>query len=517
MTTPSGAPAPPISPVQGRSPGARTADARVRWFVANGEILGVIAILGAFTAMCLWVVHLGAQLGYDEAVYASKTRSFVTDIGAPVWGLYRPPGLPIAGLAAVPFGIGDASLRTLAALAGTLAIGSAWGLARLLWGRPAAAIALLALVAAPVVVAQVSLFHNDLPSAAPVVALLALLWWEFEHRERPGWLLVLAGPLAAAAFYLRFGALAILVGIALVALLLWGRRALRAQRVVAVTMLVTVVLFLPHVVEAITTTGSPLGIVRAAINQVGSTTPQELALQYLRWLPRELAGIPAIVLGIVAAVAAAHATGASIRLRRTTPAARRLALLLVPAGMAALGTVLVSHAEARYVVTPLILLAIAGSGGAAAAAGWLASRLALRRPRAGRLVMPAIVLGLVLMTGLQWGLWIRAETRRAAIPYLADAGRAVAVDAGGPCVVVSSIRPVLGWYSGCDPRGFDDPAVAGDLAAAGQAVYVVFSTADARRNTAAATLAAYRDELTLVEVATTGTATSGTVVYRVVP
>jgi len=114
-------------------------------------------------------------------------------------------------------------------------------------------------------------------------------------------------------------------------------------------------------------------------------------------------------------------------------------------------------------------------------------------------------------------LWFRGEVRRARIQYLADAGRAVAADAGGPCVVVSSIQPVLGWYSGCDPGILDDPSVAGNRAAAGEAVYVVFTTADARRNIDAATLAAYRDELTLVEVATTGTATTGTVVYRVVP
>jgi hypothetical protein len=517
VTTPADAPAPVISPAGVRSPGGSRRDVGVRWLVANAEILGVVAILGAFTAMCLWVAYLGAQLGYDEAVYASKTRSFVTDIAAPVWRPYRPPGLPIVGLAAVPFGLGDASLRTLTVLGGTLAIASAWGLARLLWNGLAAAIALLALVAAPVVLAEVALFHNDLPSAAPVVALLALLWWEFERRETPGWLLVLAGPLAAAAFYLRFGALAILVGIALVALLLWARRALRALRVVTVTILVTVALFLPHVIEAIATTGSPLGIVRAAVSQVDTTSPMASALQYLRWLPGELAGIPVIILGIVAVLAAAHAAGASIRLRRTTPAARRLALLLVPAGVAAVGTVLVSHAEARYVLTPLILVAIAGSGGAAAAARWLVLRLAPRRPRASRLVMPAILLGLALATGLQWGLWARGEVRRARVQYLADAGRAVAADAGGPCVVVSSISPVLGWYSGCYPRVLDDPSVAGNLAAAGEAVYVVLTTADARRNVAADTLAAYRKELTLVEVATTGTSTNGTVVYRVVP
>jgi hypothetical protein len=481
------------------------------------EILGVVAILGAFGAVALGVILLGAQLGYDESLYASKARSLVLEIPAPPWALYRPTGLPILGLAALPFGLGETSLRIVAAATGLLGLGLAWGLARLLWGGPAAAITLLALVASPVVLAQVTLFQNDLPAVAPLLALLALLWWQLELRDRPGLPLLAAGPLAAAAFYLRYGALAILLGVALAAALLWGRRALRDVRLVGATLVVAAAMFVPHVVEAIARTGSPLGIVAAAVTVADTTTPAEAALQYVRWLPRALAGFPGMALGIVAAVAAVHAAVSSARSRRATPAGRRLAWLLLPATVATLGTVVYAHPESRYLLTPLLLVEVAGAGGAAAAVAWLVPRLARASPRGARLVLPGLLAGLVVVAGVEGALWVRREVPAAREQWLADVGRAIGADAGPACAVVSTVGPVFGWYSGCEPLDFDDPSAAQARATAGTSVYVVFTTLDEGKNADPALLGRYRRELTLDEVVSTGTPSAGAVGYRVLP
>ena len=472
-------------------------------------------LVGMGLAM-LRVALVNAPLGYDESVYASETRSFVTGVPT-LWAIYRPPGLPLVGLTALPLGLSDASLRIAAAACGLLALGLVWGLARLLWGRLAAGIALVVVMVSPVVLDQIVVFHNDAPSAAPVLALMVLLWWQFEVRERPNALLVAAGPLAAAAFYLRYGALALLVGVALTAIFLWGKRLLRAARLVGASLVVTVALFLPHIVDAVIRTGSPLGIVRAAVTQVDTTTPLHAALQYLRWMPSQLAGIAGVVFVVVAGLAAAYAAAESIGGRRLTAPARRLVWLLLPAVVAGLGTVIVSHPEARYVLTPVVLVEIAGAGSAATAVVWLAKRLAQTQPRAASLVVPAILVVLVVVLALDGRSWIRREVRHKGDQWLLHAGRAIATNAGGPCTLASSIGPILGWYSGCAPITFVDPTNARMPAQSGRPVYVVFTTLDDTRGVKPQVLARYRNELNLVEIANFGQDPLVATVYRVQP
>src|SRR5262245_49111662 len=179
---------------------------------------------------------MGKVFGYDEALYASKTRSFVTSIPAAGWTVYRPPGLPILGLAAVPIGIDDIGLRTVAAASGVLAVALAWALGRQLWGALGAVIAVLCVASTPIVLDQLVLFHNEMPSLAAVLALMALLWWQLEVRERAAWPLLLAAPLAAAGFSVRYGILAVLVGIGLACLILWAGRIRRDLRMVGATL-----------------------------------------------------------------------------------------------------------------------------------------------------------------------------------------------------------------------------------------------------------------------------------------
>ena len=67
---------------------------RGRWI----ELAAVVGIL-VLVAIAAGLVDRGAvPLGWDEAVYASRSRSLVTDPPSSTWAIYRAPGLPIVGL-----------------------------------------------------------------------------------------------------------------------------------------------------------------------------------------------------------------------------------------------------------------------------------------------------------------------------------------------------------------------------------------------------------------------------------
>jgi hypothetical protein len=484
--------------------------------IGRAEIVGVGVTLGVFAAVTLVVIVLDRQYTWDESLYATKTRALVTEIPSAYWGLFRPPGLTFIGLAALPVGLGDVSLRVASAVCGILAVGLAWGLARILWGALAGGIALLAVIASPIVLAQVARFHNDLPVVAPILALMVLLWWQLEEREEPGWPLLAVGPLAASAFYLRYGALAILVGVGVTATLLWWQHAIRHPRLVGATLLLAVALFVPHVIDAVGSTGSPLGIIRSAVTAADTSSPLQSAWRYIRWAPTQLFGVTGLLMGLAAVGYSAVAVACSIRARRPTPAARRLAWLLLPAAVAAMGTVIVSHAEPRYVLAPVVLVEIAGAGGVAAAVRGLPARWGGIEGHRLRLMAPLMLSGMVAVVGLMGVLWIRSEVRAGRVQWLAEAGRSIADDARGDCAVVSTMPPILSWYSGCVPLSFSDPMAARSRALQGEAVYVVLTSDDARRADPAR-LASYRHALTLEPVAATGSAEGWAETYRILP
>jgi 4-amino-4-deoxy-L-arabinose transferase-like glycosyltransferase len=476
------APVTAVAPDSPRAGGARpTAEEQSHRFAGVLELLGVAAILVGIGLIAAYVILRGAELGYDESVYASRTRTFVTGIPT-AWGIFRPPGLPIVGLGALPFGLTDASLRLLTAAFGLALLGLAWGLARRMWGALAGVLALLALAASRVFLDETVLFHNDVPSAAAVLAVAALLWWQLEERDEPGWLLLAAGPLAAAAFYLRFGSLAVLAGLALAAVLLWARHLLRHIRVVGPAVLLAIALFVPHLVQATLETGSPLGIVRAGVAVANTTTPVASLLQYARWLPDRLAGPVGIAFLVAAGLAAVVVAIGVIRTGRGRPEARRLTWLLVPACVGGAATIVVSHPEARYLLPPYVLAVIAGAGAIARALDWVAGRLPRPGPTRTRVLVGGVLVVILVLDATVGLVWVRHEIRASRTQWLAEAGRAIQADAQGPCTVVTTYRPVLGWYSRCAVAAFaSDPAMVRALAASGERVYVAFTSLDASR------------------------------------
>jgi 4-amino-4-deoxy-L-arabinose transferase-like glycosyltransferase len=462
---------------------ARTTDLRA-WSIRRGstiEIAVLVGILVAVAIAALWLIGQAIPLGWDESVYASKSRSMVTDTPSSTWAMYRAPGLPVVGLLGGAFGFTDANLRAVALLLNLGALAMAWAFARMLWGTLAAIVALLTIVGSPVVIAEIALFHTDLPSAGVLLALMLLVWHEFERRPEPSRLLLAAAPLAAAAFYVRYGSILPIGGIGIAAVLLWHRSMFRNRRLIGLTVVLAALLFAPHILEAISRTGSPLGIITGAGEQVDTSEPIATAARYLGWLPAQLAhrlGFVVMIAGV--AHAAIVAIDATLR-REMGPAARRYLWLFVPAGVTTAGLVLLSHPEQRYVIFPVLLAIIAGAGAVSAAVAWIRARPSLAERH--QAVDMAIFAGILLVAIVAGSVLARRvavlEREGDESRWLPTVGQAIDADADGPCTAVTSVPPIIEWYSRCASLPFTR-VDAEDLGGGAQ-TYLVFSIIDERR------------------------------------
>ena len=501
---------------------ARMTDLRA-WSLRRGGVLEIAALMGTLAVVAIaagWLIGQAIPLGWDEAVYASKSRSLLTDTPSSTWAIYRAPGLPIVGLLGGAFGFTDANLRAVALVMNLGSLALAWSFARILWGPLAAVIALLTIVGSPVVIAELALFHTDLPAAGLLLALMLLVWYEFERRPEPSRLLLVAAPLAAAAFYIRYGSILPIGGIGVASVLLWHRAMLRNPRLVGATIAVAAVLFAPHLVEAMSRTGSPLGIITSAGEQVDTSEPIETAARYLGWLPAQLAhrlGFAVMLAGVAHAVIAAID---AVRRRGLTQVARAYVWLYVPAGVTTVGLILQSHPEQRYVLLPVVLTIIAGAGAVSAGVGWLRRRPALtdRQPTFDAAVIGGLVLVAVIAGSVGGRRVVAIERDAADARWLPLVGQAIAADADADaaCAAVTSVPPIIEWYSGCATESFSTAGA--DALAAGavdRPTYVVFSTIDERRSSPN-TIARYR---AIVEgsAATVSGTPPGIEVYRLTP
>ncbi len=489
--------------------------------VGTIEIVAVFGILVVVAAAAIWLIGQAIPLGWDESVYASRSRALITDIPSSTWAIYRAPGLPVIGLLGGAFGFTDANLRAVALVLnlGTLAL--AWAFARTLWGPVAAIVALLTIAGSPVVIAQIALFHTDLSSVGLLLALMLLVWHEFEHRLEPSRLLIAAAPLAAFAFYLRYGSILPIAGIGITAVLLWHRSMLRNRGLVGLTVALAALLFVPHILESISHTGSPVGIITSAGEQVDTWEPSATAARYLGWLPAQLAhrlGFVVMLAGVAHACITAIDT---IRRRELGPVARRYLWLFAPAGVTTVGLILLSHPEERYVLFPVGLAIIAGGGAISAAVAWLRDRPGL----AGRqnIVDGAVVVGILLIAVIVGSVGARRlvvlEREGEEWRWLPAVGQAIDADADGSCSAVTSVPPMIEWYSRCAARPFTTSGA--EALAAGvidDATFIVLSPIDERR-ASARTIARYREltEPTIVVSIPVNGAQPGVEVYRLSP
>jgi 4-amino-4-deoxy-L-arabinose transferase-like glycosyltransferase len=377
----------------------------VAWFV-----VGVLALAS------------GPPLGHDEAAYAVAARG-----DAPAWN-YRSTGMIAIARAALALGGSTFALRGLALVLGAGVLVAACALGKAAFDARTGAWAAVVLATAHPMAARSAELIGDLPATACLLGGLAVLVGELE-RERARWRIVSAAPLFAAAFYIRYGSAPVIAMIAVLAIVLYARRL--ACLPVLATVVVAVLLVVPHVVHSIETTGSPLGILTVSASMPRRAYIGEGLVTYVTSNPFRFYG--AIVAPVMLAGLATLATRGPRRRR-----APWFVVLLALGQLISLG--IESHAQPRYVFFATALLVVAGVD-------------VLRRLGPRLAVRPSLA---VAACGLAWlGIAI------AIVPYqhflatlrrpLYAAASAVRDDAAGrPCAIAANVAPQLIWATRCE-------------------------------------------------------------------
>jgi hypothetical protein len=432
---------PPPAPAGPRAPAA---ELRPGW-----EATAVIAVLLGFGAVVAIGMAQAAPFSWDEAVYALTTRHWLQGTPDTGWGITRPPMLSLLGVVPLLFSASEAAFRVVGLLFGIGALAATWYVARGTVGPAAALVALVAVAAAPLLQVDAGLFLNDVPAMGVLLLLLALAWRLLERPGPVGWELLWLAPVAAAAFYLRYGSALALVAIGITVVALWPRRLLEAWPRVVGASLLLLLLLVPHAVFAMAQTGSPLGVAASAQDGAAGAYLGAGMVQYLAWLPAPLFGIVPGAIAVIGLVGAAHRL-ALAGLRREWEARSRAVSLLVLPALLLIGVLgLVQLPQGRYIFLPMVLLVIAGSGFVADAA---------RKPgMAGRTVslVLAAALGAALV-GSALEMPQRADRRVARYAWLREAGGWIREASNGSCSILASDFPQLTWYSACPTYNFGD-------------------------------------------------------------
>jgi 4-amino-4-deoxy-L-arabinose transferase-like glycosyltransferase len=418
------------------------------------ELVISAGIAAAFGAIVVLGMLQNAPFSWDESAYAITTRHWVQGGPATGTGVTRPPILPILGVVPIAIGTQEWLFRVIGLLFGMGLVVAAWFLARSVAGGVAGLLSALLVASAPTLQIDAGLFLTDVPATALLVLLLALVWRAFNGERPPGWGLVWLAPLAAAAFYTRYGAIVPLAAIGLTVPLLWPAHVRAAWRPILATVGLFGLLLVPHAVFATLQRGSPLGIVLVAQGAAAGESFGAGLVQYVAWLPTELIGfVPglAAVLGLVAG--ASHLARAVVR-RGWDARSRAFGLLVIPALAHGLLLGLVALPQQRYLFLPMVLLVLAG--------GMAVAHAADERGRAGRLAFGAVtVAGVVALLWSATSLPSRAADRSAFLEWERSAGLLIRDRGAGSCSVLAADYPQLSWYSGCPAYNFADVTLPG--------------------------------------------------------
>ncbi len=396
-----------------------------------------------------------APLGHDEARYATDTRQLVRGEGKRY--VYVPVGMNVIATPGILMGGDERALRFSSLLVGVLFLLAAWCLARRLTDPDSARWVVGVLAGAHPMVRVSADLLSDLPSAACLLAALAILIPELTRRaDGPRPRIVAAAPLFAAAFYVRYGS-CVTIAIVVVGSLIMGARAIAQRPAPVIAMLsVLAILLVPHVVHSVAATGSPIGILLISAGVPGKAG---------EGLATYLTGNVFATYGVVVAplMVAGLLKG---RRDRTLVALQLIAL----AQIVVLG--LTTHGQSRFVVLATVLLVIAGVD---------ASRRAITATTGRLAIVLATVATIAVVASWVGGLYAgsRAPAARAAEyrPTI-RAAAAIRADAkGAACEVLGRQTAQLDWYTGCRST----LAVPAAAASGSMRVYAVRAEADGPR------------------------------------
>jgi 4-amino-4-deoxy-L-arabinose transferase-like glycosyltransferase len=411
------------------------------------EVALIGLVLLVFATAVVLAIRQAVPFGWDESVYALISRHWLFGTPSTGWGIHRPPVLSF--LASIPMLVTrtESAFRLIGLVGGCMAVAAVWLVGRRLHGIITGVLAAGVVASAQPIQINSGFLLNDVPATGLLLLLIATLWRVMED-ERAGWSILWLAPLAALAFYVRYGASVAILAITVTALLIWRRRIVADWPKAVVTAGLLGVLLLPHLVFATVQTGSPWGIALAASGGARPAYPGEAIVTYLVWLPYHLVGPLGAAVAVVGLATAVVAIVRALRLRRWDRTARAFSLLLLPAAVqiAVLGITILP--VGRYIYLAMILLIIAGCAGLVRAWSRLANGKRLVAWLGAGLLVAYLLGSVALVAGV-------AHTGLAS-NWLREGSRYIGAHSGEKCSVLASDLPQITWYSGCASYSFGD-------------------------------------------------------------
>ncbi|MBA3541143.1 MAG: glycosyltransferase family 39 protein [Deltaproteobacteria bacterium] len=398
-------------------------------------------------AVILWLA--AAPLGHDEAQYAMAARDMLEG-GEARW-FYLSNGMSALAIPGIVLGSGELALRFLPLVFGIGFVFAVWQLARRTVGDAAAAWAVAVLAGSRNIVKWSTDLLSDMPAATCLLAAAAVIITEVTRTEGVRWRVILAAPLLAAGFYIRYGSCVPIAIIVIAALAIGWRSIKQRPAPVIVTAAVFVGLLVPHFAMAIGVTGSPLGILLESRTVPQQAYPGEGLVTYATSNPFMFYGIPTplVLLAGLAAVV-------------RKPDRRGVFLWVISvASIVAIG--LTTHAQIRYIFFGLAGLVILGTDTILRGLASLTPPLRTILAWAAALVV-ATSWVLVTVSLLRYPAQRRDGTRATLL-----AATAIRAQARKPCYIYGAHYTQLEVYSGC--RSASSPPDA--EVASGAPVYVV--------------------------------------------
>jgi hypothetical protein len=395
-------------------------------------------------AVALWYALQGhaRYLGHDEAVYATKARSWLTGAPAAQWGLYRPVALPALGWAALAVRDSVGAVRFVGLVLALATLGITYFVAARLTTPRRAAVVLLLVVGGWGFVRHLPEFLNDIGTAG-LQLLTAYLIVRSRQRPESG-ALPAAGVVAVAAFYLRYGAVSGLLVMAVAALVTWGWRAwTRSWRQVGVAAAIVVCGLVPLLVYSDRVTGSPMAVLLTAQRAARPAYIGEGLIYYARVFPFRLSSDLGGVIMAAGLIAAGLAATRLMRGQPGRPGDRVRVFFGLTAALYTFVLGISAHGEERYVLFPVLLLTILGVDAVAGSAGQWSS-----------FVLAAVAVLATLITVADYRATNdRFATVTAERMSLVSVARELSAR-HEPCLVVTNHQPEIGWYSGCATAPF---------------------------------------------------------------
>jgi 4-amino-4-deoxy-L-arabinose transferase-like glycosyltransferase len=451
-------------------------EGRHRWAAVLAPGLVGLALLIGFA---VHLVSIDAPFAHDEAVYAIGGKSLVTGVGADQYSIYRPVGMRLLAAPGALLGDGEAGFRAFSIAWSVACLVAFWLAGRRMVGG-AAGWTVLALVTSLQLQRRSAELLSDLPSLTFIFALIWLLAGEVERAGGPRRRFLWIAPLAAAAFYVRYGSLLVLVAVAAAAIAVWWRPLIASRGRILAAAGLFAALMVPHFAHSLAATGSLSGILAAGHQAANRSYFGEGLAFYARTFPDRPGGYVVAALLIVGLVwGALHLA----RARRGDHIDRAVAFAFLAALLHTLLIGIDVHGEPRFIFFGMMLLALLGVHAVGAAVAHQP------RVRVGAVAAALLLAAASLMT----------HRRIAGQVVARDRGRQATLETAqllrargeGSCAVMSTEAPLLTWYGGCDgyPMTGDPERVIRRMRRGGYAALFVVVFEDGPRDPRGAQLA----------------------------